>query len=121
MLDPLPIHFGPPARLARLADDLARAAAPVTLHLHLLDDSRGEHLFDNFDAVASARIARVDVGGGFGACARTFFADDVLFDFDLYGAAGVEVREGEFDDGLHVGPFADALLVEALQKLSKAL
>lgn len=97
----LPEHPLALAVRALVLDHLAASAALVALHLHLLEHAGRQLVAHNLDAVAPARVARLDVAVG-RARAAALFADLLLLPGEFCRGAVVEVAQRDADFNFEV-------------------
>ena len=88
-----------------MLDNLSSSTAFVALHLHLLEDTRRQHLFLDHHSLSVALVAVISCTV-FRSAAVAVVADDLLFNLELVYGAGVEVFQWQGYAHFHVLTFS---------------
>lgn len=90
----------------------------VTLHLHLLEDARGKHMFPYRDAMAAASRACLD-DTICASAAFAFIANLLFFELEFRLMAIVKIGQGNGDANFHIGAVSLAMLMSKVPPASK--
>lgn len=96
-------NLGPPTHSTLMPNLLPLPAAPITLHLDLLEDTRRELMLLNDGAAPLTLLTRIDHAVR-GPAALALLADLLFLNGEFVLRASVEIAQRDRHPGLHVRP-----------------